>query len=417
VETRRPEQVQLSSSLIASFSPGQVRYGREDDDIDGLSPSVAITVRSLDDIVTIVQEAKRSGLALIPCGTGSLLSIGNKPKAYDVRVSLTGMASIVEKSPQDMTVTVEPGVGVARLNRLLADENQRVAIDAPEDQRATIGGRIAANITGGYAHGFGAPRDLVLGLTVVDGRARLLRTGARVVKNVAGYDLPRLFTGSYGTLGIIGEVTLRTHPLPPLAITLRFHFPRSSDLDTARAAIFASDLPLAACDFEALDLETWRLVIRIEGSEPQIDYQISRLTELCRRRPVEDASDWISPVHPERDANVVIRTGVPSTHIVSVAGDFLRDAGEKAASLRVTGRLGDGLLRVCALCKRPQDALRLVRLVNERAGAVVERVPPAVKSTLDVWGRRPEGFELMRRLKHAFDPFGLLAPGRYVGGL
>jgi len=417
LEKRRPEQVHLSSALTASFSPGQVRYGRDDDAIDGLVPAVAITVRSLDDIVTVVQEAKRSGLALVPTGTGSLLSVGNKPKAYDVRVSLTGMASILERCPDDMTVTVEPGVGIGRLNRLLAADGQRVAIDCAGDQQATIGGRVATNTTGGYAYGFGTPRDLVLGLTVVDGRGRVLRTGARVVKNVAGYDLPRLFTGSYGTLGIIAEVTLRTHPLPPDAVTACFDFSDASELEKARTAICASELPLVGIDFEARELNRWRLLARMEGTEEQLDYQTSRLAELCRRRPVERTADWQSPIHAEETATDVIRAGALPSRVVSLAMEILQASRDVAASVRVAGRLGDGLLRVFAQCERPQDSLRVMRLVGERAAAVVERMPTPVKSTLDVWGQRPVGFELMRGIKQAFDPFGLLSPGRFVGGL
>jgi len=420
VPAREQQAARPRPSLAESFNPGQARRGREHDAVDGIVPALAITARSTDEVRRVMTEAATAGAKLIACGTGSMLELGNLPRGFDLRLTTSGMASLVEPHPADLTVTVEAGVGLARLNRELAAVGQRVALDPAPGLQATVGGVIATDSTGGYAYGFGRPRDQVLGLTVVDGRARVLRTGGRVLKNVAGYDLPRLFTGSCGTLGVITHATLRTQPLPETGRTLCFSFSEATAIDRARAAIFASELPLCAFDFEAEDRGRWVLAVRVEGTSEQASYQADRLTALCGRAPDEIGTQWVSPIHAGPEDNVVLRLGAAPAVAVRLAGELLGMAATKAASARVCGRFGDGLLRVHARCERARDALELVETVREIDGAgaaVVERVPTAVKSRIDVWGPEPSGMALMRAIKSAFDPHALLAPGRFVGGL
>ena len=225
----------LPAALTAPFSPGQVRHGRADDAVDGLLPPVVITPRNVEEVLSVVRTASAENLAVLPAGGGSMIELGNPPSGLDVRLAVKGLSQILDRCPQDMTVTVEAGVGLNRLNRVLEPDGQRVAIDPPDDDLATVGGLVSTNRTGGYAYGFGLPRDLVLGLRLVDGRARVLRAGGKVVKNVAGYDLVRLATGSHGTLGVITEVTLRTHPIPDDFLSLRFTFESRADLESAGA--------------------------------------------------------------------------------------------------------------------------------------------------------------------------------------
>ena len=139
--------------------------------------------------MSVVDTAAAEKLAIVPAGGGSMIDLGNRPLAYDVRLAVKGLSQIVERRPADLNVTVGAGVGLNRLNRVLEADGQRVAIDPPDDDLATVGGLIATNRTGGYAYGYGQPRDLILGLEMVDGCGRVLRVGGTVVKNVAGYDL------------------------------------------------------------------------------------------------------------------------------------------------------------------------------------------------------------------------------------
>jgi glycolate oxidase FAD binding subunit len=419
----------LSSSIAASFGPGQVRYGRDTDAVDGLVPAITITARTEADVVTVIDEARGGGLAVVAAGGGNLLSVGNLPDAYDIRLSTTGLSSAIERRPDDMTVTVEAGVTLGRLNRLLAADGQRVALDPASPDDRTMGGLVAAADTGGLHHAFGGPRDLVLGMTVADGAGRLLALGGQVVKNVAGYDLVRLFTGSFGTLGVITSVTLRTHPLPVHAVRMTFEFATAADLAQASAAITASELPLASLDFHANVLAAdgaervaWHLVALAEGTAGEIGYQRERLDHLARRPGVALREDAVSPVHATGDDAVVVRAGVAPSEAVDLAASVVEAARARCDSVRVAGRLGDGLVRVSATPNVPVDALALIRIVaavvaDRRGRAVLERAPVAAKTDLDVWGGPPAGFRLMQELKNRFDPDGVFARGRFVGGL
>jgi glycolate oxidase FAD binding subunit len=412
----------LPSGLAAALHPGQIRRARATDSVDGVQPSLAITVRKEEDVVRIVSESRREKLAIIPVGGATDLHVGNLANAFDVRLAMTGMASVLEYSPEDMTVTAEAGVSLSRLGHILAERGQRIAVDHPVPERATVGGIVATDTTAGYCYGFGSPRDLVLGMTLVDGRARLLHAGGKVVKNVAGYDLARLFTGSHGTLGIIASVTLRTHPLPAQSRRLRLILPSANAVDEARAAIFSSHLPLACFDFaRAVDEPTWRLEPCIEGTSREVDYQHGRVEQLAKCSAGEH--DGPSAVGGERDAPLIVRVlSTPSRCIATAEAIIvaLRAKGTERATL--AGRAGDGLLRVCAHESDVRRALGAVRAITETARAhaarfVIERAPAEIKRILDVWGDRPGGFALMRAVKSKFDPDGVFSPGRYVGGI
>jgi len=411
----------LPSGLAAALHPGQMRRARPTDAIDEVQPSYVLTVRGEDDLVRVVDEARNAKLAIVAVGGATRLHVGNIAEAVDLRVSLGGMASILEHSPEDMTVTVEAGVSLSRLNHALAKHGQRICIDDPNDDRATIGGTIATNSTGGYAYGFGTPRDLVLGMTLIDGKARLLRAGGKVVKNVSGYDLVRLFTGSYGSLGIIAGVTLRTHPIPEYQRCLEFVFDDHASLESLRAQLYASNLPLACLDF-AHDRENarWRAVVRIEGTKKEVEYQKGRIESLAGRdgRPF----DGPSPVYAGGKPTVIVRINASPTSIVEVSQLLSRVVGNDRTSVTLGGRLGDGVARIASSEGDVKRALNFVRTVGDcarkaGAGVVVERAPREIKRILDVWGERPGGFALMRRVKDAFDPSHILSPGRFVGRL
>jgi glycolate dehydrogenase FAD-binding subunit len=402
--------------------PAGLRAGADGDAVDAVVPSRVAAPASAEDVAAVVAAANESGDALVVAGGATLLSAGNPPRRLDTLVVTSGLRRIVEQRPEDMTVTVEGGVTLAQLSAVLAESGQRLAVDSPADDRATVGGVVATNSTGGLAYGFGAPRDLVLGMVVVDGRGRRLRLGGRVVKNVAGYDLVRLFTGSFGTLGVITEITLRTHPLPAAATTLDLAFSTDAALDAARAAVFRSGLPLASFDVVFAPepgTEGRRLVIRVEGTECEVEAQVARLAAACGARTLDSRDDWRSPLHPLDEESLVVRVGVEPAAVVRVARRLEATAGRGA---RVAGRCGDGTLRVFARSGDAGEAAELaaaLRREAERDGgvAVFERLPAAAKTRLDAWGAPPATVSLMRAIKDRFDPNRVLAPGRFVGGI
>ena len=425
VEERRD----IPASLTACFGPGQIRRGRPEDEVDGLVPAMALTVRDAREVASVIGEAASHGLGLIASGGGTSLVRGRRPKRYDIRLSMRGMAAITELGPADMTVTAEAGLTLAGLNRRLAEHGQRLALDPELPERRTLGGLAAEGFAGGLSHGFGGIRDLVLGLSVVDGKGRALKTGGRVVKNVAGYDLPRLFVGSAGTLGVITELTLRTHPLPEAAATLVFDAGSTDELAEMAAVLEASPLPLAALDLshsEAKgDQSLWRLHLRIEGNQEQLRYQWACLGEVAGAVPSEQLSTWSSPavVHP---TDTVVVTCVVKPAETTALASHLAAAGRQQHS-RIGGHLGSGKVLV-ALTDRPapgQAVDKEVEWINSMRRAAgergaklqVEKCSAAAKEKLDVWALEPEGSpsaNLMAEIKRRFDPDGVLSPGRFV---
>jgi glycolate oxidase FAD binding subunit len=415
------------------MGPGQLRPGRDNDAIDGLVPQAVITARETAHVVATIEEARAKKLAVVPSGGGTLLHVGAVPRAYDIRLSMTAIGNIVEENPEDMTVTCQAGVSLSRLQRSLAKQGQRLAIDAAREDRASIGGIVAANATGGLRHGFGLPRDLVLGATAIDGCGREIVAGGRVVKNVAGYDLVRLFAGSWGGLAILTELTLRTHPLPAAAATLVFEFVSASELDAARSRLAGAQLSLSAIDFtvdttEAMPL--WILVVRIEGTEEEVGWQGDAVCALVGRQPADAAEEWESPAHVDDGHGTSVRVAAAPQDIVGVVRDVCAKWKQSAASqggqaaIRIAGHLGAGIARFhLAGAEAGEADTASAALITATAvgglvrGRVIERAPAQLKALYDVWGPPPASIGLMRAIKRRFDPDDVLSPGRYVGGL
>lgn len=423
-EAKRPR---VDSAAFASLGPGQLRPGRESDEIDRMLPQAVITARDTEQIRDAVAQARSRRLGIVVSGGATMLHVGAVPRAYDIRLTTTAIGNVLEQNPEDMTVTCEAGVTLARLQRSLAKVGQRLAIDVADDERASIGGIVAGGLAGGLRYGFGLPRDLLLGLRGIDGAGRELVTGGRVVKNVAGYDLTRLLAGSFGTLAVITAATLRTHPLPEAAATLIFEFVDAAELDGARARLFAAPLPLAALDFAvdaSASVAVWMLVVRVEGSEAEVAFQGDAVCASVGRDPAQALETWTSPAHVDHEDGVTIRIGAASSAIVATVQAVVASLRERvpaeSAALAIGGHLGAGVARL-HLSSPSQKSLEALLAATEPGGAiavrVVERAPAEVKRGLDVWGPAPPTLPLMRELKRRFDPDDVLAPGRFVGGI
>jgi glycolate oxidase FAD binding subunit len=419
------EPMRLDSTAFAALGPGQLRAGRDTDAIDERIPAAVITARENEQVRTAVLEARRQKLGLIVAGGATDLHIGNPPRDYDLRLVTTALGEVLERNPEEMTVSVQAGVPLARLNRNLEPLGQRVAIDVCDPARATIGGIVAAASTGGLRYGYGEVRDLVLALQVVDGTGRSYRSGAGVVKNVAGYDLCRLFTGSRGSLAIITEITLRTHPIPEAAATAFFEFETPSAADSVRAALFAAALPLAALDLSADCCDgrsSWTLAVRAEGTAAEVETMILAAEQEAGHEPAGVEEDWQSPAFPDADCPVVFRMDVAPTRLINVARELLEEASTRKVNVLGGAHLGSGILRVGVDAARPEDSSAL--LAQARAAVIrgggtltLEKAPLELKRTGDVFGTAPVSLRLMSELKKRLDPDGILAPGRGVGGI
>jgi glycolate oxidase FAD binding subunit len=401
-----------------------LRTPTADDSVNGVMPQRVVWVRNAKEVVQVVCAAAAQREPLVVRGGGTLLSIGNAPRALTSILAMQNMNRILDYSPEDMVVTAQAGTSLAALDHELAQARQRVAIESSQPQTATIGGVAAANSNTGAAYAFGYPRDQILGMTVVDGNGRILEVGGRVVKNVAGYDMPRLFIGSFGTLAVITEVTVRTQPRPEARENISLEFIDQQSLKDAQQRLFRANLPL--CNFD-IDAEPdghrlrWRLHLSTEGSVKDVEHARMSAAALSRGGSPAPASPG-KPQRLDHSANFVARFSTRPGVAIEETSDLLTTAGAIVETPRAVIECGGALVRLYAECKSSAEASALTAACQEKcsalAGALLfERLPAEQRNHVDVWSGPIGGLVLMRRLKEKFDPCRVFAPGRFVGGI
>jgi glycolate oxidase FAD binding subunit len=351
-------------------------------------------------------------------GNGTKLAWGNAIASPDVELRTTSMTDVVAHNAGDFTAIVQPGLPFATLQRELAGKGQMLAIDPPA-QDATVGGVIATADSGPLRHRYHAPRDLVIGVQLALADGSVARAGGTVIKNVAGYDLSKLFTGSFGTLGLIAEVALRLHPLPQNTATAIGRSDDPARLAAAAAACAREPLEADACDV-GWDAEGGAILVRLSGD--------TATDRVARTLPLlADAGLLTSVEHDDEPIWARQREGQRSPEGVAVKVSAtpaaLRSVLEAARDLGATlvGRAALGLswLRLDGLSDG--DAAAKVAALRERlapASVTLLDAPAAVRGAVDPWGPVDPGrLALMRSVKARFDPTGALAPGLFVGGL
>jgi glycolate oxidase FAD binding subunit len=402
-------------------------------EIDGVAADRRIAPATAAELAEAVREADAQGQAVAPVGGGTQLELGMPPARLDVVIDTTGLDRVVEYEPADLTITVEAGIRFARLQSLLAEQGQFLALDPPVEDAATLGGLIATNASGALRFAYGTARDLVIGTRVVNADGALTHAGGRVVKNVAGYDLNKLYIGSLGTLGVIVELSLKLAPIPPASASVIAQF---ADLDGARGvlnAVVHSPLSPLAVELlgpgasHAAGLPREKLIAFRVGGYPQaVERQVRDLSELLgqhggqRVEVAESAWDVLaqSRVAALRRA-IVLKAAAPisaSTQLVNILETRLQSLDPI-----VWSHAGSGI--AFAACNAPSDARVLletrsdVAALGANASLVIQRCPTPLKSSVDVWGDPGSSLPLMRALKDKLDPHHTLNPGRYVGGL
>jgi glycolate oxidase FAD binding subunit len=408
--------------------------------IDDFGPLPVVRPASAAELGDFVRRAAAEGQALYPFGGRTLLHVGLPPERPGVAVDLRGLGAVVDYPARDMTVTVQPGITLAALQALLAAENQRLPVDVPRPAEATLGGALAANASGPRRYGGGTFRDYVLGLSAVNDEGHEVKGGGRVVKNVAGYDLPKLHVGALGTLGVITQVTLKLRPLPEATTLLavgcgddglgelldRLHGTRTRPacLDLFnRAAVRA----VAAEARLTLPDAPWVVVVGYEDNAAAVGWQIQQvMAEATPSRPCGVDARAGSAAGALWDALVGL-TARPSAHLTfkanllpSAVASFCREAAGLADDLLLHAHAGSGIVRghlgADLTLGRAQAILnRLGERAREAHGnLVLPRCPPAWKRALPVWGAPRGDLWLMRKVKDALDPRGLFNPGRFV---
>ncbi|MCG8351075.1 MAG: FAD-binding oxidoreductase [Chloroflexales bacterium] len=403
----------------------RVRPATPADAIDGVQPQLVVTPGNADEAAHLLRIAHSNGLRVTPRGGGAKLGWGNPPHDFDLILSTERLNRVLEHAWGDMTATVEAGCTLARFQQALAQHNQRLALDPLWPEQATIGGILATNDSGSLRLRFGSLRDLLIGITIALPDGTLAKSGGKVVKNVAGYDLPKLMTGSLGTLGVIVEATFRLHPLPRATQSLSFAVPNVAQANQFLLKIL--DSSLAATGVQLRVDAAARVIVdtRFEGMPAAIDAQIRQVTRLAEPLAPTPASPEVwraaEALWSGADPALVCKVSV----LPSQLGAFWQAVEQVAAALRlapamVAQALGVGLLRLEGANKE----VLLVALDRLRSAAtglggslVALHCPASIKARCDVWGAGGDTLPLMRLVKKQFDPQGTLTSGRFLGGI
>jgi len=395
------------------------------DVVAGVPPKLVLIPSSESDLAEALRLVSEAGLAVVPRGGGTKICWGNPPVRADVVFSTARLNEITEHAWADLTVSVGAGCTIQTLQETLAQHGQRLALDSLWPAKATVGGVLSTNDSGALRLRFGALRDLVIGVTLALPDGTLASSGGKVVKNVAGYDLPKLATGAFGTLGVITRAVFRLHPLP--------HNSRSFSLPTketeeARRLIHAiqnSKLAHIALQVRFENSAAPLVDILFEGTEVGLDAQEAHLKELAETASVTVASpdiwnarqDLWSFTKPESAA--VVKISILPAEMDTSATAIAKSA--KVRQLRcntVLQATGIGFLKLEGDPANLRFSLQDLREQFEsNAGSLVVLHRPAGMVPIDAWGNAGDALPLMKAVKKQLDPGNTLNPGRFVGGI
>jgi glycolate oxidase FAD binding subunit len=435
--------MKFSSDRLAQLLAGELAADAVTDEaallaahnVDGREPALLCFPASPERVAAVLRLCSEANATVTPWGGGTAMGIGNAPRQVDVVVGLEQLNRLVEHDQANLTATVQSGHRLAALQEVLARHNQFLPFDPPIAPRATVGGVIATNLNGPRRGYYGSVRDLVIGMKVVLASGEQIKAGGKVVKNVAGYDMCKLFVGSLGTLGITTEVTLRMAPIPETAATLLTSgtlpevYQFSGELSRSKllpsAVVLLSPHATKATDLAQGD---WQAAVWFEGFEetvarhlrdaPAMAQRIGLATAILQendhRRFWDRMRDF--PLHGHR---LVYRVTVPR----SSTAEIIQTVHNWSTADFRPEMVGDAVAGIVWISLEVNDlaAQWLAKLIAEARAhgghAVLLAAPANLKEGVDVWGSVPPTLSLMREIKRQFDPKNLLNPGRFIGGI
>jgi glycolate oxidase FAD binding subunit len=405
--------------------------------VPGTKIDCTVYPNTQEELAAVIEAARNNRWGVLPAGSGSKLDWGglvkldpaNPPGAGAiVTVSTARLNRLVEHAVGDLTVTAEAGMKFADLQLLLAAAGQFLPIDPAYPQQATLGGIVATADAGSLRHRYRGVRDLLLGMTFVRSDGKIAVAGGRVVKNVAGYDLMKLFTGAYGTLGVISQVTFRVYPLPESSGTVVLTGEVNALSQTAQI-LLSSALTPSAIDLLSPQLvaklglgKGTGLIVRFQSIAPSVKQQSARLLEIGEKLGLqgtscgenEDRQLWQRLPETMWDSGtksaIICKIGIrPSEAVTAInelpVQDALIHAGSGLGVLRFESATPDTLLQVRRGCEAKGGFLTVLA------------APADIKQQLDVWGYNGSAIDLMRRIKQQFDPENILSPHRFISGI
>ena len=403
--------------------------------IDGREPAVLCFPANPEQVAVALRLCSEANATVTPWGSGTAMRIGNAPRRVEVVIGLERLNQLVEHDQANLTATVQSGRTLTALQEVLAQHNQFLPFDPPAAARATAGGIVATNLNGPRRSYYGSVRDLVIGMKIVLATGEQIKAGGKVVKNVAGYDMCKLFVGSLGTLGIITEVTLRMAPIPDTEATIIASgtLPEVGQFteELSRSKLLPSAVFLLnAQASKATDPAPgdWRVAVWCEGFEETVARHLRDATSMAQkiglatvilrekdhRRFWEEMRDF--PLEVDR---TVYRVTVPRSSAADVI-ETVHNRSQEEVRPEIVSDAAMGTVWI-SLGVDDLAAQWFAKLIDEarahRGHAIVLAAPAHLKRGIDVWGPPPPTLPLMREIKRQFDPKGLLNPGRFVGGI
>ena len=449
---------QLSRLLGSSAVSTGNRY-----EIDGLTPKVVVRPVDRLQLSEVLRWASSEQVSVLTRGGGTRSNLGNVPRTADVVLDMRAFNELVDYQPADMTATVEAGLTLSSMQQHLARGGEFVPLESAQAERSTVGGILSVGAGGPLSHTYGLPREWLIGISVMTTQGISTKAGGKVVKNVTGYDLNKLYTGSFGTLGVILEASFKLLPRDPQAGALMASFPTvSASIAAGRKLLYTSAAPLglhcassgvarwlqdsvqaASQDLGFGDEETALCLSYFSGRAKATKRRMDEATALLiseganavQRIEGDGARGilrWITdvPMDINLGSNLVIKVSVRSKSAAPVSAecaditvrgqgpDQLTDPGFGSVRL-FWPESEDGSTRASGEDQAVLDAIQKVRSIayQYQGSAVVEHCPLGVKRQIDVWGDSPDSLKVMQALKKRFDPDDILNPGRFLGGI
>ncbi|MGR6966363.1 FAD-binding oxidoreductase [Geodermatophilus sp. URMC 61] len=387
------------------------RAGGADDAVGGVVPREVVRPTTVDQVADVLRAAAADGRTVVPVGGRSKLTWAPPPESCDLLLDLTGLDRIVEHVAGDLTVVAEAGVRLADLQAQVGRAGQLLALDPPEDG-ATLGGVVSANASGPRRLRYGTTRDLLIGIAVVLADGTVAHAGGKVVKNVAGYDLGKVFAGAHGTLGVVVSTTWRLHPVPPARRVVTLELPDAAAAGPLSIALARSTLTPSAVELIGRTDGSARLVVLFESIAESVEGQARAAVALLGGG--EESEDLPEDFgrRPGGADDVLLRLAYAPASLSAVLGAL-------PAGTAVAAHAATGVSYAAVAAGEAVEVLPRLRaaLAPHDGTAVVLRAPDAVRGRLDHWGPIGDSLDLMRRVKERFDPERRMSPGRFVGGL
>src|SRR5487761_2133554 len=423
-------------TTLAALAP-HTRAAGAGDVVAGAQPSVVVEPETEEQVAAVLRYAYGAGLAIIPRGGGSQLALGAPPRRADIILSLARLNQLIEHAPHDLTMTAQAGLRLSDLQTTLGAAHQWLALDPPLDEAATLGGLIATNASGARRLRYGGVRDQLLGVRVALADGTIARGGGKVVKNVAGYDLPKLYTGALGTLGVILSASFRLYPLPLHRATVLLAAERLLALGAVVQRILMRPLTPTALDIFSSETAgaPYLLAARFESGvraavdgQAQVVSDASVAGEARTQATLHDDDEtrfwgerdmrWRTPLEPlePRDGAVsaTLKVSLPIAEVSDWLAALEAAQREDGLTARWQAHAGHGVIVVRLAGAQTTLAARIESLrrtaIAQRGSLVVTDLPAQLYGALDPWGP-VAALAIMRQLKERFDPNGVLNPG------